>query len=156
MKDAGFFLTNGNNWNIFWGFYPFEDIKILNKFQKFNHFPGCWNIGRKDNLYRNLHQFKKKFPDDFNYFPKTYILESDWESFQSQKINADKKKLWIVKPCGSSCGRGIRIINKKTKIQKKDFLVCDYIDNPHLINNLKYDLRLKKNFNSLIIFFISF
>jgi tubulin polyglutamylase TTLL4 len=26
-------------------------VKKLNKFQKINHFPGCWELGRKDNLW---------------------------------------------------------------------------------------------------------
>ena len=35
------------------------------------------------------------------------------------------------------------MINKKTKlVKKKDYLVCEYVTNPHLINGLKYDLRI--------------
>jgi tubulin polyglutamylase TTLL4 len=26
-------------------------IRKLGKFQKVNHFPGCWQLGRKDNLW---------------------------------------------------------------------------------------------------------
>ena len=43
----------------------------------------------------------------------------------------------------SSCGRGIRVIGKKTKVPKRDgFLVSKYVANPHLINGFKYDLRV--------------
>ena len=35
------------------------------------------------------------------------------------------------------------MVNKETKIKsKKDILVSEYIANPHLINNFKYDLRV--------------
>ena len=35
------------------------------------------------------------------------------------------------------------MVNKKTKIKKgKNYLIMDYIANPHLINGLKYDLRV--------------
>ncbi len=48
-----------------------------------------------------------------------------------------------MKPSNSACGRGIKMVTKETKIKnKKDYLVSQYIRNPHLINDLKYDLRI--------------
>ena len=39
----------------------------------------------------------------------------------------------------SAQGRGIKVITSKTKIKKKNnYLIAEYISNPHLINNLKY------------------
>lgn len=34
-------------------------IRKLNKFQRYNHFPCTWQIGRKDNLWRNYSEIKK-------------------------------------------------------------------------------------------------
>jgi tubulin polyglutamylase TTLL4 len=43
----------------------------------------------------------------------------------------------------SSCGRGIKVIGKKTKISRRDgYLASKYVASPHLINGLKYDLRV--------------
>lgn len=43
----------------------------------------------------------------------------------------------------SSCGRGIKVIGKKTKINKKEgYLASKYLSKPHLINGYKYDLRV--------------
>ena len=57
--------------------------------------------------------------------------------------NEDSNVLYILKPVASSCGRGIRVIGKKTKVPKRDgFLVSKYVANPHLINGFKYDLRV--------------
>jgi hypothetical protein len=40
-----------------------------------------------------------------------------------------------MKPSNAACGRGIKMITKDTKIKnKKDYLVSEYIRNPHLIN----------------------
>lgn len=48
-----------------------------------------------------------------------------------------------MKPASSSCGRGIKVINKNSHVRKRHgYLVSKYIGKPHLINGFKYDLRL--------------
>lgn len=48
-----------------------------------------------------------------------------------------------MKPTNQACGRGIKMVTKDTEVKnKKDMLVSEYIFNPHLINNFKYDLRI--------------
>ncbi len=48
-----------------------------------------------------------------------------------------------MKPVANSCGRGIKVFKKMTKLNnKKNYLVSEYIKNPHLIDGFKYDLRL--------------
>lgn len=48
-----------------------------------------------------------------------------------------------MKPCAAARGNGIKIISKKSRVhKKKNYLVMDYISKPHLINGLKYDLRV--------------
>jgi len=44
----------------------------------------------------------------------------------------------------ASCGRGIKIVDSKRIIsnKKEGILASRYIMNPHLINGLKYDLRV--------------
>jgi tubulin polyglutamylase TTLL4 len=43
----------------------------------------------------------------------------------------------------SSCGRGIKVIGKKTRINRKEgYLASKYVCKPHLINGFKYDLRV--------------
>lgn len=77
--------------------------------------------------------------------PNTYLLgnSNDWERFQKLKEDSASNHLWIMKPVNQACGRGIKMISKKSKItKKKNYLVCEYIAHPHLINDLKYDLRL--------------
>jgi len=49
-------------------------LKNMNKYQKINHFPGCWNMGRKDLLWLNLSKFKRKFPKEYKFIPNTYLL----------------------------------------------------------------------------------
>ena len=100
---------------------------------------------RKDCLWKNLLNQKRKFPKEYNFVPNTYLLgnSNDWERFTKLKEDSNSSHLWIMKPVNQACGRGIKMISKKTKIhKKKNYLVCEYIAHPHLINDLKYDLRL--------------
>jgi len=55
LDAAGFIQTEGLNWNILWSapLHP-EMLKNFSKYQRCNHFPGTWQLGRKDNLWRNL------------------------------------------------------------------------------------------------------
>ena len=53
------------------------------------------------------------------------------------------KNLWIVKPSSSSQGKGIYMIDDLSELQMNESQVISrYIDNPLLINGLKFDLRL--------------
>lgn len=61
-----------------------------------------------------------------------------------------------MKPVSASCGRGIKLIDSKQSISNKEgMLASRYLMNPHLINGLKYDLRvyvLVTSFNPLKVY----
>lgn len=144
LQAGGFDITTeGKNWNLFWGFVRPETLKNMNRYQKTNHFPGCWHLGRKDNMYRHVLKMKQRFGEQYDFIPKTYLLSNEFKRFNLIRQNSDNKALWIMKPVNSACGRGVKVIDKKTKLEfKKDYLVSEYINNPHLLNGLKYDLRV--------------
>jgi hypothetical protein len=77
--------------------------------------------------------------------PETYILPRDYDIFVNEKLKnfnlEDKTNLWLLKPCASSRGRGIRFLTDLENIPKK-IIASHYVYNPHLINGRKYDLRL--------------
>ena len=51
--------------------------------------------------------------------------------------------MYIMKPQASSCGRGIKVIGKKTHVAKRNgYLVSKYISKPHTLRGFKYDLRI--------------
>lgn len=60
--QAGFSRTQSNvTWTASWGKHPTrEGFRALNRFQKVNHFPGSWCIGRKDRLMRTLARHKRE------------------------------------------------------------------------------------------------
>lgn len=116
---------------------------MITKTQKNNHFPGFWNCGRKDKLWQHVNFSKRKFHQEYNFMPNTYLMCTDYEKIRVVMENASNQDIFIMKPVAAAKGQGIKLITKKDKIKKKKgFLISEYIKNPHLINGYKYDLRL--------------
>ena len=126
-------------------------------FQKTNHFPGSTVLGRKDLLWNSINKLRFKFPRDYNITPLSFNLLEDYEEMQSDRaLSANKTQLYIIKPVAASCGRGIKIVDSQQRIKPKEgMLVSRYIMCPHLINGLKYDLRVYvfvTSFNPLTVY----
>lgn len=68
--------------------------------QKINHFPGMYNLSRKNMLAKNLMRMRKKTPDDYQFFPPTWNLPLDYNQFRAYFQNKPKGKTrtYIVKP----------------------------------------------------------
>eukprot|EP00762_Andalucia_godoyi_P004525 ANDGO_05127.mRNA.1 Tubulin polyglutamylase ttll-4 len=120
-----------------------EEYGMLNRFQKTNHFPGTWAIGRKDNLARNLARMKRLVGgEEYDFFPGSYLLPQDFGLLVCE-MERNPNAFWISKPPASACGRGIRLVDGPKALSKsKKQLVQRYIDNPMTINGYKFDLRI--------------
>lgn len=145
-------------YNIRW--YDFyiseEELRQMLPFQKINHFPGSQNLGKKNNLGWNLCKMQKAYPDAYDFFPQTWVLP-----YQLQKLRSfsqeNPKRTFIVKPKASCQGRGIFLTKDiEGQLQPGDsYVVQEYMENPFLIDGLKFDLRiyvLIKSINPLKIF----
>lgn len=98
-------------------------------------------IYRKNHLARNLLRMQKRFPEFYNYFPKTYLLPSDGNEFSSQFKG--KLKTFIIKPEGSAQGRGIYLIQSADQVPTDEHLIAQkYLTKPYLLDGLKFDLRV--------------
>jgi tubulin polyglutamylase TTLL6/13 len=69
----------------------------MKPYQKINHFPGMVAISRKNQLARNLARMKKVFGKEYNFFPKTWLLPSEFTDFR-KKYGNSRKSVFIVKP----------------------------------------------------------
>ena len=87
------------------------------------------------------------------------MLPAEFKRFQSEFAQS-KDTVWILKPCGSSQGKGIQILTKPQQVKKLEnqyksskysnsynkkqhiFVVSEYINSPLLIQGRKFDLRL--------------
>jgi tubulin polyglutamylase TTLL6/13 len=47
-------------------------------FQKISHFPGIYVLARKNLLGMSFTEMAKKFPEDYNFFPKTWLLPAEF------------------------------------------------------------------------------
>ena len=79
LKQLGYKMMDDENgdWDIYWsdvtGTTP-EQLAKLQPHQRINHYPGMYQLARKNNLSRNLMRMAKVFPNDYNFFPKTWVL----------------------------------------------------------------------------------
>ncbi|XP_059784687.1 tubulin monoglutamylase TTLL4 [Balaenoptera ricei] len=133
-----------DDWLGCWGHHmKSPSFRSIQEHQKLNHFPGSFQIGRKDRLWRNLSRMQSRFgKKEFSFFPQSFILPQDakllrkaWESSSRQK--------WIVKPPASARGIGIQVIHKWSQLPKRrPLLVQRYLHKPYLISGSKFDLRI--------------
>ncbi|GMF17119.1 unnamed protein product [Phytophthora lilii] len=142
--------TPSNTWNIYWGGHlKAQEFAALLPFQRVNHFPGSFELGRKDRLCSHLLRMRKKHPNAYaGVIPETYLTANDYDKQQFlTRFHAEPNVVWILKPPNLSCGRGIKLVSASTHptpklSKKKAYVIQRYVANPFLINGLKFDLRV--------------
>jgi tubulin polyglutamylase TTLL6/13 len=113
----------------------------MKKSQKVNHFPGMFEISRKNCLAKNLNRFRESFPNDYDFYPSTWLIPQEILKLKSHFKGACPTL--IVKPEASSQGKGIFIVDRWEELQNlKNSIAQVYINNPLLIDGLKFDLRI--------------
>ena len=159
LVNTGFRLVKKSpEWCGIWGKHMKSVcFKTVKESQKVNHFPGTFQVGRKDRLWRSLSRMMVKHGrKEFGFAPRTYILPQDFRIFRQVWEKASGKEKWIVKPPASARGTGIRVVHKWSQIPKKrPIIVQQYLSKPKLIGGAKFDLRLYvlvTSFNPLRIY----
>ncbi|CAD8180271.1 unnamed protein product [Paramecium octaurelia] len=126
--------------HIFWKdtYVTDEEYRRLLPYQRINHFPGSYMLGKKNELCRNLNRMRKMFPEDYDFFPRTWQLP-----YQSEEVRQKQGTgIFIVKPEANCQGRGIFLTKKLDPFLDKHYVVQEYLCNPYLIDGLKFDLRI--------------
>ena len=116
----------------------------LKPYQKYNHFVGMSALSRKNNLGRNLLRMKKHFPEEYRFFPDTWILPTDLADFK-QQFTSKKNRTFIVKPDNQCQGRGIFLTRDFDKIPidfNQGLVAQRYIHKPFLLDGYKFDMRI--------------
>ncbi len=110
--------------------------------QIFCRYPYYKENFNKINSYIQYFNLKVKFPNDFNFFPETYIIK-DKNDIPSQFLNyiPTLDNLWIRKPKDQVGGKGISIFTNIQQIED-NIILSKYITNPFLVNGRKFDIRI--------------
>ncbi|XP_072197890.1 tubulin monoglutamylase TTLL4 isoform X2 [Excalfactoria chinensis] len=134
-----------NDWLGCWGHHmKSPGFRAIKEHQKLNHFPGSFQIGRKDRLWRNLLKMQTRCgKKEFNFFPQSFILPQDIKLLRKAWEEGASRQKWIVKPPASARGIGIQVIHKWSQLPKRrPLLVQRYLHKPYLIDGRKFDLRI--------------
>lgn len=134
-----------NDWLGCWGHHmKSPSFRAIREHQKLNHFPGSFQIGRKDRLWRNLLKMQTRCgKKEFNFFPQSFILPQDIKLLRKAWEEGASQQKWIVKPPASARGIGIQVIHKWSQLPKRrPLLVQRYLHKPYLIGGRKFDLRI--------------
>ncbi|KAM9354865.1 tubulin polyglutamylase TTLL5 [Pholidichthys leucotaenia] len=135
---------NSNDFNLMWTGSHLKPyiLRSLQDFQKVNHFPRSYELTRKDRLYKNIQRMQQTHGfKNFHIVPQTFVLPSEYQEFCN--CFAEVKGPWIIKPVASSRGRGIYLVTNPNQISMdENILVSRYINNPLLIDDFKFDVRL--------------
>ncbi|XP_062390965.1 tubulin polyglutamylase TTLL4 isoform X2 [Sardina pilchardus] len=146
ITRSHFKVTKKNDdWLGCWGHHMKSlGFKTIREYQKLNHFPGSFQIGRKDRLWRNLSKMQARFGKrEFNFFPRSFVLPQDIKLLRKAWEDGGGRQKWIIKPPASARGIGIQVIHKWNQMpRKRPLLVQKYIHKPYLISGNKFDLRI--------------
>ncbi|XP_020823237.1 tubulin polyglutamylase TTLL11 isoform X1 [Phascolarctos cinereus] len=137
--------------DIYWHGVSFHDSDILSG--QVNKFPGMTEMVRKITLSRAVRIMQDLFPEEYNFYPRSWILPDEFQLFVAQvRMVKDGDPSWkptfIVKPDGGCQGDGIYLIKDPSDIrmagnlQSRPAVVQEYICKPLLIDKLKFDIRL--------------
>ncbi|CAD5216442.1 unnamed protein product [Bursaphelenchus okinawaensis] len=141
-------VPEDGDWRGYWGkhLHSFQ-YRTLTYWQKVNHYPGDFHLGRKDRLWLHLADLSKQF-DGFDIMPHTYVLPRDFLALR-EYLKSNKKHV-ILKPPASARGRGIQIVSKIEEVPTDAPLIAQhYIESPLVMNGSKFDLRIYVYVSSL-------
>ncbi|XP_067599532.1 tubulin polyglutamylase TTLL11 isoform X4 [Pseudorca crassidens] len=137
--------------DIYWHGVSFHDSDIFSGLV--NKFPGMTEMVRKITLSRAVRIMQNLFPEEYNFYPRSWILPDEFQLFVAQvRMVKDGDPSWkptfIVKPDSGCQGDGIYLIKDPSDIrlagtlQSRPAVVQEYVCKPLLIDKLKFDIRL--------------
>ncbi|KAI6654263.1 hypothetical protein LOD99_662 [Oopsacas minuta] len=145
IAKAGFRMSNSKDWIGYFGKHmKAATFKSIKPFQKVNHLPGSFHMGRKDSMWKSIIRMQARFSKkEFDFVPQTFILPAEYEAFKHDYESKGSKARWIMKPPASARGIGVQMVKKFNLVPRnRSILVQQYISNPMLINDSKCDLRI--------------
>lgn len=93
-------MESDDGWLGYWGrHWKTSDYNQMSVNQKVNHYPGSFHIGRKDRIWFHLKEFMRRFGNEFDIMPKTFLMPDDWDDLVDY-LNEEESNAVIIKPVG--------------------------------------------------------
>ena len=112
-----------HEWDVLWtdDVFSAEKLQGMRSHQVINHFPAMYLVALKHNLAKYLKLMQKSFPEDFKFFPKTWVTPYeffDLNNFIAQRRSNGQGLTLIVKPQNSCQGKGIFLTRRVEDIPR--------------------------------------
>lgn len=154
LEASGWQQGDDSDWQAAWvtGMPPKAAFQATSPQHKMNHIPGNAALTIKSRLHDSLNRMRERiiaqYGEDHPYtqrlafFPRAYEMPHDYPALVEDAA-ANPNKGWILKPTNASKGQGVRVIGDPSEAPlAPNWLVQEYIGNPHTIRGHKYVLRL--------------
>ena len=137
--------------NVFWYERAISvgEVKMLNEHQRVNMIPGMHDIAKKIPLAKALNRMRLLFANEFDFYPQTWTLPTQLPEFKAHveelahRNPGGKPRTFICKPSGGSQGRNIYLTRSADGLNAhSNAVIQEYVDEPLLLDGLKFDLRL--------------
>jgi tubulin polyglutamylase TTLL5 len=154
LEATGWEQGDETQWQAAWvtGMPPRAAFKATSPRQVMNHIPGNAALTVKSRLHTGLKTLRERTRRHFgeahpntkrlNFFPRAYEMPHDYPALVEDAA-AHPDKRWILKPTNASKGQGVQVLRDPTTAPlEPNWLVQEYVANPHTIRGHKYVLRL--------------
>ncbi|EJW80056.1 tubulin-tyrosine ligase [Wuchereria bancrofti] len=129
-------VDESNFWIGYWGRHlKSTQYRTIKPYQKVNHFPGAFHMGRKDRLWQHINEMISLWSlEEYHIMPTTYVLPRDVKKLKAY-LNSNPPHIVILKPvyCFEFCillllleGQASVLLAKIKQIPKKTPLVAQH------------------------------
>ncbi|EAY22243.1 Tubulin-tyrosine ligase family protein [Trichomonas vaginalis G3] len=144
IRDAGYTLDETDKQAVLIWHDSLKDLdyfRNLKPWQVVNRIPSANVLCRKVPFARIIQKISQFFPNEYSFFPKSYILP--FKNTDFLKSLKKKKYRYIIKPDSGSLGLGIKIINSGGQYSPDGELAVAQRYIPSLLlDKTKFDLRI--------------
>lgn len=126
---------------------PWEGVYVATEMH-LNRIPGVSDLSSKKVTGYYLNKFREYYPENFDFFPRTFLIPEESEQLQAY-MKANDDRYYIAKPTDGAQGDGIILMKNFKDLPSKAYgspysglVVQEYVSNPLLIDGKKFDLRL--------------
>lgn len=161
LESQGWEQGDETHWDAAWitGMPDPAQFHKVSAQRKLNHFPGNAVLTVKSRLHDCLSRLRDRVEDTWGpdseearrlaFFPRSYVMPRDYRALQAAAAD-DPDRRWILKPTNASKGKGVRVLQDVAEAPlTPNWMVQEYLANPHTIRGHKYVLRLYVLISSL-------